>query len=85
MITYIGKYNGESGHMMDTLEELDGFLWTNSLENTYKVVKNKDQRSWLCESNEETVETIINAFPELEFTVSCENDCSHPQQSTTNT
>jgi len=55
--------------MMDTLEELDGFLWTNSLENSYKFVENKDQRCWLCEATPEAVETIKDAFGELEFTL----------------
>ena len=69
MTNYIAKYAGESGHMMDTLEELDGFLWTNSLENSYKFVENKDKRCWLCEATPEAVETIKDAFGELEFTL----------------
>jgi hypothetical protein len=68
-MNYIAKYSGESGKMMDTLEELDGFLWTNSLENDYKFVENKDQRSWLCETTAETVRIVEGAFEELEFTV----------------
>jgi hypothetical protein len=68
-MNYIAKYSGESGKMMDTLEELDGFLWTNSLENDYKFVENKDQRSWLCETTAETVRIVEGAFKELEFTV----------------
>lgn len=77
MITCIGKYVGESGHMMNTLEELDGFLWNNSLENTYKIVGNKDQRSWICESEPKTLEIICEAFEELEFTELSETDQTH--------
>ena len=80
MTTYIGKYIGESGHMMATLEELDGFIWNNSLENSYKVIKNKDQRSWVCESEIEAIDTICNAFEELEFTELSESDPPPPQE-----
>lgn len=83
MITYIGKYNGESGHMMETLEELDGFLWTNSLENNYKVLGSKDQRLWVCETEPETLEIICEAFEELEFTELSENDQTLPQEPST--
>ena len=69
MTNYIAKYAGESGRMLNTLQQLDGFLWTNSLENNYKALGNVDQRSWLCEATPEAVETIKDAFEELEFTL----------------
>lgn len=68
MTTYMMKYVGESCKLTATLEQLDGFIWNNSLENDYKIIIRKDQRLWLCEANEKAITIISEAFEEMEFT-----------------
>jgi len=72
MSNYTAKYVGEGGKMADTLKELDGFIWNNSLENHYREIERKDVRSWICESNEDTIEALKDVFQEIEFTPICD-------------
>lgn len=66
--------------MMKTLEELDGFIWNNSLENDYNILGSKGQRSWLCEAEPDAINTICETFEELEFIEFSENVDSLPQE-----
>ena len=67
MITYTVKYVGQIGLMVSVKEDLDGFIWNNSLENHYKFVGNNDSTSWTIEAEPYAVDTILEAFSELEI------------------